>query len=100
MRILALCQAGRDGKCGVIDFSIETPASYCTAPHQATKIPLQAAKIREEPNNLKNTFKRTRSCWTTHTLFEQFVVESGIELGAKESELKIEKYIEATACFS
>ena len=54
--------SGRKG--GVIDFSIVTPAaeSYCA---QAAKIPLHAAKTREETKIL-NTFKRIRS-WTTHT---------------------------------
>ena len=45
---VSLRQAERDGKCGVLDFSIITPAaeSYCIG---AAKQPLHAAKIREDP---------------------------------------------------
>ena len=44
---VSLRQPGRDGKCGVIDFSIVTPAaeSYCA---EAAKTPLYAANLREE----------------------------------------------------
>ena len=43
----SLRQPGRDGKCGVIDFSIITPAaeSYCA---EAAKKPLYASKLRED----------------------------------------------------
>ena len=45
-------QPERDGKCGVIDFSIVTPAaeSYCA---EAAKTPLYAANLREEAKLLK-----------------------------------------------
>ena len=44
---VSLRQAGRDGKCGVIAFSIVTPAaeSYCA---QAAKIPLHADQGRNK----------------------------------------------------
>ena len=76
-----LCQAGRDGKCGVIDFSIVTPAaeSYCA---QSAKI--HAAKIREETKNLKY-FQAYKALDDTH--FEPFVVESGVELGVRAQEI-------------
>ncbi len=63
-------------RCGVIDFSIVTPAaeSYCA---QAAKVPLLAAKS-EKRQNISNTFKRIRP-WTTHTSSHAFVVESGGE---------------------
>ena len=46
----SLHQPGRDGKCGVIDFRIVTPAaeSYCA---EAAKTPL--ANLREEAKLLK-----------------------------------------------
>ncbi len=74
---VSLRQAGRDRKCGVIDFSIVTPAaeSYCA---QSVKIPLHAAKIREETKNLKY-FQAYKTLDDTH--FEPFDVESGGELG-------------------
>jgi hypothetical protein len=80
---VSLRQAGRDGKCGVIDFSIVTPAaeSYCA---QAAKIPLHAAKIREETKNLKY-FQAYKALDDTH--FEPFVVESGGELGVRAQEI-------------
>ena len=45
-------QPGRDGKCGVIDFSIITPAaeSYCA---EAEKKPLYASKMREDAKVIK-----------------------------------------------
>ena len=80
---VSLRQAGRDGKCGVIDFSIVTPAaeSYCA---QAAKIPLHAAKIREETKNLKY-FQAYKALDDTH--FEPFFVESGGELGVRAQEI-------------
>ncbi len=71
---------GTDGKCGAIDFSIVTPAaaeSYCA---EAAKIPLHAAKIREETKIL-NTFKRIRPRTTL------FIAERGKELGVRAQEL-------------
>ena len=49
---VSLHQPGRDGKCGVIDFSIVTPAaeSYCS---EAAKTPLYAANLREDAKTLK-----------------------------------------------
>ena len=49
---VSLRQPGRGGKCGVIDFSIVTPAaeSYC---FEAAKTPLYAANLREEAKLLK-----------------------------------------------
>ena len=49
---VSLRQPGRDGKCGVIDFSIVTPAaeSYCA---EAARTPLYAANLREEAKLLK-----------------------------------------------
>ena len=63
---VSLRQPERDGKCGVIDFSIVTPAaeSYCT---EAARTPLYAANLREDAKLLTNTFKPTSS-WTTYTL--------------------------------
>ncbi len=57
----------------IIDFSIVTPAakSYCA---QYAKIPLRAAKIREETKNLKY-FQAYKALYDTH--FEPFVVEIG-----------------------
>ena len=77
----SLRQAGRGGKCGVIDFSIVTPAaeSYCA---QSAKIPLHATKIREE--NLKY-FQACKALDDTH--FEPFVVESGGELEVRAQEI-------------
>ena len=81
---VSLRQAGRDGKCGVIDFSIVTPAaeSYCA---QAAKIPLHAAKTREETKK-KKYFQAYKALDDTH--FEPFVVESGGELGVRAPEKK------------
>ena len=77
---VSLRQAERDGKCGVIDFSIITPAadSYCAA---AAKQPLHAAKIREESKILK--YKNMDGIH-----FEPFVVESGGQLGVRAQEIK------------
>ena len=49
---VSLRQAERDGKCGVLDFSIIAPAaeSYCAG---AAKQPLPAAGIREDAKILK-----------------------------------------------
>ena len=49
---VSLRQPGRDGKCGVIDFSIVTPAaeSYCA---EAAKTPLYAANLSKEAKTLK-----------------------------------------------
>ena len=87
---VSLRQAGWDGKCGVIDFSIVTPAaeSYCA---QSAKIPLHAAKTREETNNFKY-FQAYKALDDTH--FDPFVVESGGELGVKAQEIfkKMQSY--------
>ena len=81
---VSLRQAGRDGKCGVIDFSIVTLAAelYCV---QSAKIPLHAAEIREETKNLKY-FQAYKVLNDTH--FEPFVVESGGELGVRAQEIQ------------
>ena len=49
---VSLCQPGRDGKCGVIYFSIITPAakSYCA---EAAKKPQYASKMREDAKVIK-----------------------------------------------
>ena len=49
---VSLRQSRRDGKCGVIDFSIITPAaeSYCA---EAAKKPLYASKLREDAKVIK-----------------------------------------------
>jgi hypothetical protein len=80
---VSLRQAGRDGKCGVIDFSIVTPAaeSYCA---QAAKVPLHAAKLREETKTLKY-FQAYKDKDDMH--FEPFVVESGGQLGVRAQEI-------------
>jgi hypothetical protein len=80
---VSLRQAERDGKCGVIDFSIITPAaeSYCAA---AAKQPLHAAKIREESKILKY-FQAYKNMDDIH--FEPFVVESGGQLGVRAQEV-------------
>jgi hypothetical protein len=80
---VSLRQAGRDGKCGVIDFSIITPAaeSYCA---RAAKEPLHAAKIREDAKLLKY-FQAYKSMDDIH--FEPFVVESGGQLGERAQEI-------------
>ena len=59
-------QAGRDDKCGVIDFSIVTPAaeSYSVPKQQRHRYMLQTSEKRQ---NCSNTFKPTSS-WTTYTL--------------------------------
>ena len=76
---VSLRQPGRDGKCGVIDFSIVTPAaeSYCA---EAAKTPLYAANLREEAKILKY-FQAYKQLDDTH--FEPLVVESGGELGER-----------------
>ena len=80
---VSLRQAERDGKCGVIDFSIITPAaeSYFAA---AAKQPLHAANIREESNILKY-FQAYKNMDDIH--FEPFVVESGGHLGVEAQEV-------------
>jgi hypothetical protein len=80
---VSLRQAGRDGQCGVIDFSIITPAaeSYCAG---AAKEPLHAAKIREEAKILKY-LQAYKDMDDIH--FEPFVVESGGELGVRAQEI-------------
>ena len=80
---VSLCQAERDGKCGVIDFSIITPAaaSYCAA---AAKQPLHAAKIRDEAKILKY-FQAYKNMDDIH--FEPYVVESGGQLGVRAQEV-------------
>ena len=80
---VSLRQAGRDGQCGVIDFSIITPAaeSYCAG---AAKEPLHAAKIREDAKILKY-FQAYKNMDDIH--FEPFVVESGGELGVRAQEI-------------
>ena len=72
-------QRERDGKYGVIDFSIITPAaeSYCAA---VAKQPFHAAKIREESKILKY-FQAYKNMDDIH--FEPFVVESGSQLGVR-----------------
>jgi hypothetical protein len=75
---VSLCQAGRDAKCGVIDFSIVTPAAepYCAQYH--------AAENREETKNLKY-FQAYKALDNTH--FEPFVAKSGRrELGVRAQE--------------
>ena len=71
---VSLRQPGRDGKCGVIDFSITTPAaeSYCA---EAAKKPLYVAKMIEDAKITK--------C----IQLEPFVVESGGELGERAQEI-------------
>ena len=74
---VSLRQPGRDGKCGVINLSIVTPAaeSYCA---EAAKTLLFAAYLREDAKTLKY-FQAYKQLGDTH--FEPFVVESGGELG-------------------
>ena len=68
--VVSLRQPERDGKCGVIDFSIVTPAaeSYCA---EAAKTPLYAANLREEAKLLKyvQAYKQLDDIY-----FEPFVV--------------------------
>ena len=80
---VSLRQPGRDGKCGVIDFSITTPAaeSYCA---EAAKKPLYAAKMREDAKITKY-FQAYKNMDDIH--FEPFVVESGGELGERAQEI-------------
>ena len=83
LKDVSLCQAERDGQCGVIDFSIITPAaeSYCA---RAAKEPLYAAKIRED-EKITKYFQVYKDIDDTH--FEPFVVESGGQLGEKAQEI-------------
>ena len=80
---VSLRKAERDGKCGVIDFSIITPAaeSYCAG---AAKKPLYAAKLREDAKFLKylQAYKDMDDI-----NFEPFVVESGGQLGERAQEI-------------
>ena len=80
---VSLRQAGRDGKCGVLDFSIVTPAaeSYCA---EASKKPLHTAKLREEAKTLKY-LQAYKDIDDTH--FEPFVVESGGALGDRAQQI-------------
>ena len=80
---VSLRQPGRDGKCGVIDFSIITPAaeSYCA---EAAKKPLYASKLREDAKVTKY-FQAYKNMDDIH--FEPFVVESGGELGERAQEI-------------
>ena len=80
---VSLRQAERDGKCGVLDFSIITPAaeSYCAG---AAKQPLHAAKIREDAKILKY-LQAYKNLDDIH--FEPFVVESGGQLGERAQEI-------------
>ena len=80
---VSLRQAERDGKCGVLDFSIITPAaeSYCAG---AAKQPLHAAKIREDAKILKY-LQANKNIDVVH--FEPFVVESGGQLGERAQEI-------------
>ena len=74
---------GRDGKCGVIDFSIVTPAaeSYC---EQATRVPLHAARLREE-NKVSKYLQAYEAMDDIH--FEPFVIESGGQFGEKAQQV-------------
>ena len=80
---VSLRKTERDGKCGVIDFSIITPAaeSYCA---KAAQEPLYAAKIREDAKFLKylQAYKDMDDI-----NFEPFVVESGGQLGERAQEI-------------
>ena len=88
---MSLRKAERDGKPGVIDFSIITPAdeSYCAG---AAEKPLYAAKLREDAKFLKylQAYKEMDDI-----NFEPFVVESGGQLGERAQEIfkKICKFI-------
>ena len=84
---VSLRKAERDGKCGVIDFSIITPAaeSYCAG---AAKQPLHAAKIREDAKLLKY-LQTCKSIDDIH--FEPFVVESGGQLGERAQPRSIQE---------
>ena len=84
-------QPGRDGKCGVIDFSITTPAaeSYCA---EAAKKPLYAAKMREDAKITKY-FQAYKNMDDIH--FEPFVVESGGELGGGASSRNIQEDLQS-----
>ena len=80
---VSLRQRGRDGKCGVIDFSIVTPAAESYSA-EAAKTPLCAANLREEAKTLKY-FQAYKQLNDIH--FEPFVVESGGELGERVKEI-------------
>ena len=74
---------GRDGKCGVIDFSMVTPAaeSYC---EQAARVPLHAARLREE-NKVSKYLQAYKAMDDIH--FEPFVIESGGQFGEKAQQV-------------
>ena len=80
---VSLRQTGRDGKCGVIDFSIIKPVaeSYCA---EAAKEPLYASKLREDAKVTKY-FQAYKNMDDIH--FEPFVVERGGELGDRAQEM-------------
>ena len=67
---VSLRQPGRDGNCGVIDFSIITPAaeSYCA---EAAKKPLYASKLTEDAKVTKY-FQAYKNMDDIH--FEPFIV--------------------------
>jgi hypothetical protein len=80
---VSLRQSGRDGCCGVIDFSIITPAaeSYCL--DAATK-PLHAAKLRED-QKISKYLQAYKELDDIH--FEPFVIESGGTLGTRAQDI-------------
>ena len=71
---VSLRQPGRDGKCGVIDFSIVTPAAKFYSCVEAAKTPLYTTNLREEAKMLKY-FQAYKQLNDKH--FEMFVVENG-----------------------
>jgi hypothetical protein len=75
--------AEKDGQCGVVDFSIVTPAAetYCA---NAAKEPLYAAKLREH-NKIVMYEKAYKA--TDNINFEPFVLESGGVFGDKATEV-------------
>jgi hypothetical protein len=80
---VSLRQPGRDGRCGVIDFSIVTPAAESYCEEAATK-PLHAAKLREE-HKIRKYLQAYKELDDIH--FEPFVVESGGVLGKRAQEI-------------
>jgi hypothetical protein len=80
---VSLRESGRDGRSGVIDFSIVTPAaeSYCA--ESATQ-PLHAAKLREE-HKIRKYLQAYKELDDIH--FEPFVIESGGALGKRAQEI-------------
>ena len=74
---------GRDGKCGVIDFSMVTPAaeSYC---EQAARVPLHVTRLREE-NKVSKYLQAYKAMDDIH--FEPFVIESGGQFGEKAQQV-------------